>query len=75
MGAGSAGAVVANRLTEVPDFKVLLLEAGGHETILSDVPALAGNLQLSDMDWKYKAEPMSTACLAMAEGVSHFINL
>ena len=33
------------------------LEAGGDETELSDVPALAANLQLSPLDWKYKTEP------------------
>ena len=33
------------------------LEAGGDETEISDVPALAAYLQLGSMDWKYKTEP------------------
>ncbi|XP_050443792.1 glucose dehydrogenase [FAD, quinone]-like [Adelges cooleyi] len=65
VGAGSAGAVLANRLTEVEDWNVLLIEAGGDETELSDVPLLAAYLQLSQLDWQYKAEPQDTACLAM----------
>lgn len=64
VGAGSAGSVVANRLTENPDWKVLLVEAGGDETEISDVPALAAYLQLGRMDWKYKTEPQpGRACL------------
>ncbi|XP_026466570.1 glucose dehydrogenase [FAD, quinone] [Ctenocephalides felis] len=68
VGAGSAGAVVANRLSEVENWNVLLLEAGGDETEISDVPLLAAYLQLSKLDWKYKSEPQGTACLAMNGG-------
>jgi len=64
IGAGSAGSVLANRLTENPNWKVLLIEAGGDETEISDVPALAAYLQLGRMDWKYKTEPQpDRACL------------
>ncbi|KAG5872411.1 hypothetical protein JTB14_012525 [Gonioctena quinquepunctata] len=68
VGAGSAGAVVANRLSEVEKWNVLLLEAGGDETEISDVPIMAAYLQLSALDWKYKSEPQGQACLAMNNG-------
>ncbi|XP_071448689.1 glucose dehydrogenase [FAD, quinone]-like [Hetaerina americana] len=67
VGAGSAGAVVANRLTEMADWNVLLLEAGGDETEISDVPVLAAYLQLSKLDWQYKTEPQESACLGMKD--------
>lgn len=66
IGAGSAGAVIANRLTEVEEWNVLLIEAGGDETILGQVPAMAADLQLSERDWQYKTEVLpGQACLAM----------
>ncbi|XP_047097607.1 glucose dehydrogenase [FAD, quinone] [Schistocerca piceifrons] len=68
VGGGSAGAVVASRLSEIPGWKVLLLEAGGDENEVTDVPSLAGYLQLSQFDWKYKTAPAgadSPYCLAM----------
>jgi choline dehydrogenase-like flavoprotein len=68
IGAGSAGAVVASRLSEVPHWKTLVIEAGGHENEISDVPSLAAYLQLSNLDWKYKTEPKGQACLAMKNG-------
>ncbi|XP_047510840.1 glucose dehydrogenase [FAD, quinone]-like isoform X2 [Pieris napi] len=68
VGAGSAGSVVASRLSEIHNWRVLLLEAGGDETEISDVPLLAGYLQLSKLDWKYKTEPQGTTCLAMEGG-------
>lgn len=55
--------MLANRLTEIENWRVLLIEAGGYETVLSDVPLLASNQQLSEIDWKYKTEPQNAACL------------
>lgn len=57
------GAVVASRLSEMENWNVLLLEAGGDETEISDVPLMAAYLQLSQLDWKYKSEPQGNACL------------
>lgn len=54
VGSGAAGAIVANRLTEVPDWKVLLLEAGGPETEITDVPILSLFLHKSKLDWNYR---------------------
>ncbi|XP_018310633.1 glucose dehydrogenase [FAD, quinone] [Mycetomoellerius zeteki] len=68
IGSGSAGAVVASRLSEIEDWNVLLLEAGGDEPEISDVPLLAGYLQLSQLDWQYKTEAQGDVCLAMENG-------
>lgn len=54
VGGGSAGSVLANRLSEIEGWKVLLLEAGGHETEISDVPILSLYLHKSKLDWGYK---------------------
>lgn len=54
VGGGSAGSVLASRLSEIPHWKILLLEAGGHETEISDVPLLSLYLHKSKMDWKYR---------------------
>ncbi|XP_021925709.1 glucose dehydrogenase [FAD, quinone]-like [Zootermopsis nevadensis] len=68
IGGGSAGAVVASRLSEISNWTVLLLEAGGDETILSDVPLFMPALQLSPLDWQFKTEPSGTSCLGMNGG-------
>ncbi|CAG0879581.1 unnamed protein product [Cyprideis torosa] len=70
VGAGSAGAVVASRLSENPDWNVLLVEAGGDRTPLADVPLLVANNQLGDMDWQFRTVPQKKSHLGMKNQVS-----
>ena len=66
VGGGSAGCVIASRLSEDPHNSVLLLDAGGDGTFLSDIPGAVGALyDQPSLDWSYKTEPESDACLAM----------
>ena len=54
VGAGSAGCVLANRLSEDPDVSVLLLEAGGPDTNeLVHLPAAFSALYRTAQDWDH----------------------
>ena len=59
VGAGSAGCVLAARLTETPGVRVLLLEAGRPDNSWQiDMPAAVGSLLSSDrFNWNYISEP------------------
>ncbi|GAA1985043.1 GMC family oxidoreductase [Amycolatopsis minnesotensis] len=55
VGAGSAGCVLANRLTEDPAAKVLLLEAGGEDDADEiKIPAAFASLFKTHRDWNYE---------------------
>ncbi|CAH0719497.1 unnamed protein product, partial [Brenthis ino] len=56
VGGGSAGSVVASRLSEVTHWNVLLLEAGLNPPIESDIPGLRTELIGSSYDWQYATE-------------------
>ncbi|XP_046750944.1 glucose dehydrogenase [FAD, quinone]-like [Diprion similis] len=64
IGGGAGGAVTAARLSEVSDWKVLLLEAGGDESAAGQVPALATKLIGAENDWNFRTTHESNACLS-----------
>ncbi|GAB2570960.1 GMC family oxidoreductase [Spirosoma areae] len=60
IGAGSAGCVLANRLSADPATSVLLLEAGGPDTKMEiHIPAAYAKLHKSTVDWGFWTEPQS----------------
>lgn len=62
VGAGSAGCVLANRLSANPNNKVLLLEAGGKDNKLEiSIPLGYANLYHTSVDWDFKPEPLKHA--------------
>ncbi|MFN7950648.1 MAG: GMC family oxidoreductase N-terminal domain-containing protein [bacterium] len=58
VGAGSAGCVLALRLTENPKNRVILLEAGKRDTPAAiHIPAAFSTVLHSERDWAYQTEP------------------
>ncbi|CAN7948233.1 unnamed protein product, partial [Ixodes pacificus] len=67
VGGGSAGSVLANRLSEDPSNRVLLLEAGGLEDGITDVPLFATLGQHTERDWSFQTEPQKNCCFALRD--------
>lgn len=58
VGGGTAGSIVAGRLSENPATSVLLIEAGGPMTVTSDI---VPTLYSFDYDWGYRTVPQANA--------------
>jgi choline dehydrogenase len=71
-GAGSSGSVIARRLAENPDARVLLLEAGGSDDVPNVWTADLWRTNLgSERDWGFQSEPnaaLNGRALALSMG-------
>ena len=66
VGGGSAGAVIAARLSEDPTCSVALIEAGERPPEISSIPVACAAMQLDpDVDWMYVADPGEKAGLGL----------
>ena len=61
VGAGSAGSIVASRLSENSSISVLVLETGGPQTVLTDMPSMERRILRSEVDWAYRTTPQRGA--------------
>ena len=69
VGGGSAGAVIAARLSEDPACRVALLEAGERPPEVELIPVLCGSMQLNPAtDWMYTADPGKGAWASRDDG-------
>lgn len=74
IGGGSAGSVVASRLSEDSDTSVLLLEAGAHfiESPLTHIPLAWAPLEHSEYDWEYYTEKQTQCFKGMKDNKGYW---
>ncbi|XP_014273421.1 glucose dehydrogenase [FAD, quinone] [Halyomorpha halys] len=72
VGSGPAGSSIANRLTEIPHWKVLVLETGLEGNIYDDIPFLNEFTVLGNFSVNYDVEKLETACLGLVDGICHW---
>nr|XP_053643895.1 glucose dehydrogenase [FAD, quinone]-like [Cherax quadricarinatus] len=72
VGSGTAGGVLAARLSEVAEWNVLLLESGGPPPPESVIPALNIVLMQSDAEWNYFTVPQKHGLRGYVNNACHF---
>lgn len=76
IGAGSAGCVVASRLSEIPEWKVLLLEAGTfRDDDLTGIPSMWNQDAFTKFNWGFSSVPQKYACLGKSAWSIYYVKL
>ncbi|XP_063362186.1 ecdysone oxidase-like [Cydia amplana] len=70
VGSGTAGSLLANRLTQVKHWKVLLIEAGDDPLIESVIPNFSGATHRGPQAWQYYTEVDETTNRGCVDGRS-----
>ena len=71
VGAGSSGATLAGRLSEDPNLRVLLIEAGPDYLEIEDIPNDLSNayaVSVTEHDWGFTASPVRGRTMPYARG-------
>ncbi|KAK9506360.1 hypothetical protein O3M35_008312 [Rhynocoris fuscipes] len=68
VGGGSAGSVLANRLSEEKQWNILVLEEGNSEILPLNIPVIAPFIQLTPYAEMFYSEPSEHACLGSIDG-------
>nr|XP_003707314.1 PREDICTED: glucose dehydrogenase [FAD, quinone]-like [Megachile rotundata] len=70
VGGGTAGSVVASRLSDIAEWRILLLEAGPDEPPGADIPSMVAMFLGSEIDWQYRTVNEQNACLSTGRSCS-----
>ncbi|KAK9871037.1 hypothetical protein WA026_009995 [Henosepilachna vigintioctopunctata] len=65
VGAGTTGCVLVNRLSEIENWNILVLEAGKEEDDLSQIPGIHTLSSNFFRNWGYISTPQKNGCLGM----------
>ncbi|KAK9753153.1 GMC oxidoreductase [Popillia japonica] len=65
VGAGSGGSALIHRLSEISDWKILVLEAGGEPDIITDIPVWSTLAHHTHLNWKFFTETEEGVAMAL----------